>query len=113
MPDEWNPKIKAILDRTTPEDNQGCECCMKEPSVGVASIPMVPMSIAWGKNCLDAGAVPLWLCFAQVEMASQDAPKEIVFGREMFNEYWLAIHDVTLAYFEVSEEEFWEAANVR
>jgi len=105
--------IKAILERICPPDepNQGCDCCMKEPSVGVASIPFVPMSICWGRKCLDAGVVPLWICFAQVEMASEGAPEGTVFGREMFNEYWLSLHDATLAYFEVTEEEFWEACN--
>lgn len=38
-----------------------CQCCENEPSVGVAAIPGVPMSITWGEECLKRHATPLWV----------------------------------------------------
>jgi hypothetical protein len=38
-----------------------CECCNRQKElVGVASIPALPMSIAWCKECLDNSAIPLF-----------------------------------------------------
>lgn len=36
-----------------------CQCCRREPAIGVASIPGVPMSIAWCPTCLRAGVLPI------------------------------------------------------
>ena len=107
---------QAIIDRVAEGgDSGGCQCCGKEPSVGVASIPGVPMSIAWGRNCLEADVVPLWVCFAQVGAVDDEPgmPPDFRYGREMFAPWWLEVHDLTLAYFGVTEEEFWEAVNTR
>lgn len=41
--------------------------CEVEPAVGAASVPGVPMSVAWGKRCLEHGAIgPLWVVNSQV-----------------------------------------------
>jgi hypothetical protein len=46
-----------------------CEVCQAEPAVGVAAIPGVPMSIAWGRTCLQRGVLmPLWTAQATVGM---------------------------------------------
>ena len=37
-----------------------CEVCSREPAVGVAAIPGVPISVAYGRSCLDANAHPWW-----------------------------------------------------
>jgi hypothetical protein len=112
--------INEILDRArrNPDEDRGCDCCNDEESVGVASVPFVPMSIAWGRKCLEAAVVPLWVCFAQATSGIEgDAPtqeqldKYGPLGREMFNEEWLGWHDRTLAHFEVTEGEFWAAVN--
>lgn len=44
--------------------NLRCEVCNNEPSVGVACIPGVPMSAAFGERCLAAGAIPYWAAVA-------------------------------------------------
>lgn len=46
-----------------------CECCRKEPAVGVAASAIGPISFAWGQNCLRAGVEPYWLllgCFGDL-----------------------------------------------
>lgn len=35
-----------------------CDVCNDEPGVGVASVPGIPMSVAYGKKCLAANAHP-------------------------------------------------------
>lgn len=46
--------------RPTP-DLRICEVCNSEPAVGVAAVPGAPLSLAWGRNCLEHGATPLWI----------------------------------------------------
>jgi len=44
-----------------------CECCQKKkPLVGVASVPGIPVSIAWCHDCLQAGVIPYSMAVAQV-----------------------------------------------
>jgi hypothetical protein len=46
-----------------------CEVCGNEPGLGVACIPGMPMSVAYGRTCLENNAHPSWAMRAQVEMA--------------------------------------------
>ena len=41
-----------------------CEVCGNEPMKGVASIPFIPMSVAYGAQCLAANAHPWWALVA-------------------------------------------------
>jgi hypothetical protein len=45
-----------------------CEVCEDEPAVGVASIPMMPVSVAYGRMCLGANAHPWWALVANTAM---------------------------------------------
>jgi hypothetical protein len=38
-----------------------CEVCDDEPAVGVAAVPGVSISVAYGRRCLDANAHPWWV----------------------------------------------------
>ena len=38
--------------------NLTCDVCGKEEAVGVACVPFVPMSVAYGRECLQANAHP-------------------------------------------------------
>jgi hypothetical protein len=38
-----------------------CEVCRDEPAAGVAAAPGVPISVAYGRGCLDANAHPWWV----------------------------------------------------
>lgn len=51
-----------------------CQVCGAEPSVVVVASPMGPLSLAYGKNCLEQGAEPLW-CFEAAFCA--DSPEEL------------------------------------
>ncbi len=42
-------------------------------------------------------------------MNAEDATEDV--GRSMFADWWLLLHDATLAYFGVTEDEFWGAIN--
>lgn len=42
----------------------GCDVCNDEPGVGVAAIPGIPVSVAYGRRCLDANAHPWWAVVA-------------------------------------------------
>lgn len=67
------PEGKYPEGKTEPCDAPGCEanladCCRKNPTVGVAAIPGLPMSIGWCQECLNAGVQPSWAIAMQVEM---------------------------------------------
>lgn len=103
--------VRQILDRVAGGDARGtCECCNAEPMKVMASVPGVPMSIAWGEKCLNAHIVPLWVAFAQATPADDGGPRRNV-DRGMFDEWWLDWHDRTLAHFGVTDSEFWDAIN--
>lgn len=57
-----------------------CQCCGHEPSIGVAAIPGVPMSIAWCVTCLQAGVVPPWVIVAELALSP---------GVEAMADWWL------------------------
>ena len=56
-----------------------CEVCGKNTSVGVACIPMVPMSVAYCQECLNANAHPWWALVANTALAE---------GLEHCNKEW-------------------------
>lgn len=37
-----------------------CQVCGKEPGVGVAASSLGPMSLSYGRKCLEVGAEPQW-----------------------------------------------------
>lgn len=74
-----------------------CECCNVNKAIGVASIPGIPMSIAWCRPCLDAGAIPMWAAVCNTAMAG---------GYEHAAPWWREVVDDTLAYFGVTMEDF-------
>jgi hypothetical protein len=75
----------------------GCDCCHAEPAVGVASIPYLPMSIAWGRKCLEAGVIPYWAAVANTAACG---------GWEETSEDWQYLVEITLAYFNKQHDEF-------
>lgn len=87
-----------------------CQCCGNEPSVGVASIPGVPMSIAWGRKCLEAGVVPYDILVANSALGSSGP---VIERRPHWAEWWEEIIAVTLPYFGKTEEEFIAAVNAQ
>lgn len=74
-----------------------CQCCENEPAVGVASIPGVPMSIAWGRKCLDAMVVPYWVAVANTAQIG---------GWQEAAEWWKQTVADTLAYFGKTMDEY-------
>lgn len=74
-----------------------CEVCGKEAAVGVASVPMVPMSVAYGLACLRANAHP-WDILA-INTA-------VLGGLAHTNEAWRAMVEDTCKHLGRSQEEF-------
>lgn len=78
-----------------------CEVCGDEPGVGVASIPGVPMSVAYGKRCLAANAHPYGIVVANTAMASGHPDWE-----QGCAPWWKQIVHDTLAHLGKTREEF-------
>lgn len=74
-----------------------CECCNVNKAIGVASIPGIPMSIAWCRPCLDAGAIPMWAAVANTAMCG---------GLDHAANWWQQLVADTLAYFDISIHDF-------
>lgn len=57
-------------------DGLQCEVCRKEPAVGVACVPGIPYSAAYGRECIRRGANPYGIIRANV--ACCGGPDEVV-----------------------------------
>ena len=74
-----------------------CDVCKNEPSVGVAAVPGVPMSVAYGEECLKANAYPLGVLVANTACAG---------GYEFTEDWWQEMVDDTLIHLDTSRERF-------
>ena len=74
-----------------------CDCCRKEPAIGVAAMPGMPMSIAWCMKCLDAQVIPYWAAVANTAMIG---------GMDGAAPWWCEVVERTLAYFSKDRAEF-------
>ena len=78
-----------------------CECCEKEkPIVGVASLPYMPMSIAWCADCLRADVIPFWAAANNTACCG---------GLEHTNQGWKDLVERSLKYHNKTQKEFDEA----
>lgn len=84
-----------------------CEVCGNEPAVGVAAVPGVPYSAAYGRECLHANAHPYGILIANTAM--------IVWGYvdgdvddPLANtaDWWQQMVRDTLRHLDLSEEDF-------
>jgi ribosomal protein S27AE len=81
----------------TVQEKNLCDCCHDEPAVGVASIPYIAMSIAWGSKCLEAGVIPYWAAVANTVACA---------GFEETSGDWQELVRLTLDYFGKSMDDF-------
>lgn len=56
-----------------------CSVCKKNKAIGVAAVPMVPMSVAYCRECLEANSHPMYVLIANTAGAG---------GLEHANEAW-------------------------
>lgn len=78
--------------------NGKCECCNEEKElIGVASIPFIPMSIAWCQDCINANVIPYWAAVANTACCD---------GLDNTNEEWKEWVKRTLKYFNKTDKEF-------
>lgn len=74
-----------------------CECCESEPGIGVASLLGIPISIMWGRKCLEADIIPYWTAVANTACLD---------GLDHSNEEWKDLVNRTLRYFNKTLEQF-------
>lgn len=74
-----------------------CQCCNDEPSVGVAAIPGIPVSISWGRKCLEAGVIPYHFLVINTALAG---------GVDHIAPWWGEVIHNTITYFNVPWMEF-------
>jgi hypothetical protein len=74
-----------------------CECCQKEPAIGVACIPGIAISIAWCMHCIEAEVVPYNIAVFNTAMND---------GLENSADWWKEIVNKTMKYFNISNEQF-------
>jgi hypothetical protein len=87
-----NRELKA---RGLPEIT--CQVCDAEPAVGVAAVPGVPVSMAYGSNCLAANAHPYSILVINTAMCG---------GYDQTVEEWRKMVDDTLAHLGKAREQF-------
>ncbi len=56
--------------------DQICEVCKQEPMVGVACVPGIPYSAAYGQKCLEMGADPWGI--VRINIKCCDGPENVV-----------------------------------
>ena len=74
-----------------------CDCCGKEKPVGVASLPGIPVSIAWCPKCLAADVIPYEYLVGNTAMIG---------NMEKAAPWWMELVDRTLAYFDIDRDKF-------
>lgn len=74
-----------------------CDVCGKEPAAGVAAVPGVPVSMAYGSNCLAANAHPYWVLVAYTAECG---------GLRNTVAEWRGMVDDTLVHLEIDPEKF-------
>jgi hypothetical protein len=74
-----------------------CDVCRKEPAVGVAAVPAVPISVAYGRACLQANAHPYFVIVANTANIG---------GLDQAADFWVAMVEDTLKHLEIPREKF-------
>lgn len=79
------------------EETLICDVCQKEPAVGVAAVPGVPMSCAYCKTCLGANAHPLFVVIGNTALVG---------GYDNAADWWQYMVDCTLEHLGKTREWF-------
>lgn len=74
-----------------------CDCCNKEPAIGAAAVPGMPVTIAWCATCLNANVVPYSLAVVNTVRLG---------GVDNTAHWWQALVRRTLEYFGKTRAEF-------
>lgn len=78
-------------------NNLVCECCNIHQAIGVASIPYLPVSVAFCIPCLKADNYPYWSIVANTACIG---------GRQQSSTVWQQMIQSTCQYQDVSMEQF-------
>lgn len=84
------PSIKQV-------DLGSCQVCNKEPAVGVGAMPGIPMSFAYGRQCLQANAHPIEIVVGNTALMG---------GMDGAAEWWWELVSDTLAHLGIGRAEF-------
>jgi hypothetical protein len=89
-----------------------CEVCNLEPSIGVACVPALPVSVAYGEKCLSYNAHPFELLKSNVICCGGpgnvgtwflDGLNTFVDGKYMTLRLALELHPITMEELDLSE----------
>jgi len=80
-----------------------CDVCGVELAIGVACVPYVPISVAYGIDCLRANAHPYWVLVANTAACD---------GFEYCDEGWQKMVFDTLNHLNISFEKFTEDVRI-
>lgn len=91
------PDMNISLPDIKLPDMGNCDVCNNEPAVGVACVPGMPVSVAYGAACLAANAHPYGLLVANTALIGNYADS---------TEWWQEMIDATLAHLGKPREQF-------
>lgn len=74
-----------------------CEVCNERDAIGVASIPGIPVSVAWCTICVRSGAIPYWAVVANTVICG---------GLDRMADWWQETVETTLTHLGKTREEF-------
>jgi hypothetical protein len=74
-----------------------CDTCHKNDAIGFAAMPGVPMSFAYCRECLNAGAHPYNMVVANTALIG---------GMASAADWWIALVDATLKHLGKSRTQF-------
>jgi hypothetical protein len=74
-----------------------CEVCHDEPALGVASVPGVPVSVAYGRKCVAANAHPYHILVANTAAIG---------GYGEASTWWREMVDATLEHLSIERAKF-------
>ncbi len=85
------------LSNTALPETSICDVCQGEPAVGVAGVPGLPISVAYGKACLAANAHPYGLLVANTALLGDYAHSA---------DWWQEMVNATLAHLDKTRDQF-------
>lgn len=83
-----------------------CEVCESEVAVGVAAMPGVPYSAAYGRRCLDANAHPYLILVANTALMAGGYPEADDDPLTRTADWWQEMVQNTLDHLQIEREEF-------
>jgi hypothetical protein len=84
-----------------------CSVCEAEPALGVAAVPGVPFSVAYGRACIDANAHPYGILVGNTAAMVSEVDMAVGVGVLIPTaDWWQKMVLDTLAHLDIAPEQF-------